>query len=42
MKKTVKRTICSLLALLLVCGFAAGGGTKSVDPKTFKYDEMVD
>ena len=30
MKKTVKRTICSLLALLLVCGLAACGGTKSV------------
>ena len=27
MKKTVKRTICSLLALLLVCGLAACGGS---------------
>jgi hypothetical protein len=42
MKKTVKRVICSLLALLLVCGLAACGGTKSVDPKTCTYDEMVD
>ena len=29
MKKTVKRTICSLLALLLVCGLAARGRPKS-------------
>ena len=36
MKKTVKRTICSLLALLLVCGLAAGGGTKSGVPKKIK------
>ena len=33
MKKTVKRITCLLLALLLVCGLAACGGTKSVDPK---------
>ena len=41
MKKTVKRTICSLLALLLVCGLAAGGGTKIGGPKTCNKDEMV-
>ena len=33
MKKTVKRTICSLLALLLVCGLGGSGGPNSVVPK---------
>lgn len=36
-----KHIICSLLALALVLGLTACGGSKSVDPKTCTYDEMV-
>ena len=41
MKRTAKRTICAVLALLLTLSLAACGGAKSVDPKTCTYDEMV-
>ena len=36
MKKTVKRTICSLLALLLVCGLGARRGPNNRGPKKIK------
>ena len=42
MKCAAKRTFCALLSLVLVCGLAACGGAKAVDPKTCTYDEMVD
>ncbi len=41
MKTAAKRTLCTLLALLLALSLAACGGAKSVDPKTCTYDEMV-
>ena len=41
MKKAAKRTLCTLLAILLTLGLAACGGSKTVDPKTCTYDEMV-
>ena len=34
MKKAAKRTLCTLLAILLTLGLAACGGSKTVDPKT--------
>lgn len=42
MKKTAKRTLCALLALVLTLSLAACGGAKAVDPSTCTYDEMVD
>ena len=44
MKKTVKRVICSLLALLLVCGLAACGGTNDAPPLYAAYhvEKMVE
>ena len=42
MKYAAKRTLCALLALVLVCGPAACGGAKAVDPETCTYDEMVE
>ena len=42
MKKAAKRTPCTFLAILLTLGLAACGGSKTVDPKTCTYDEMVD
>lgn len=42
MKKAAKRTLCTFLAILLTLGLAACGGSKTVDPKTCTYDEMVD
>ena len=42
MKYAAKRTLCALLALVLVCGLTACGGAKAVDPETCTYDEMVE
>lgn len=41
--KTLKKSLCALLALLLVLSLAAcgGGSAKPVDPSTCTYDEMV-
>lgn len=36
-----KHIICALLALAFVLGLTACGSSKSVDPKTCTYDEMV-
>ena len=38
----MKKFVTMLLALVMVLSLAACGGTKSVDPKTCTYDEMVD
>ena len=42
MKKAAKRTLCTLLAILLTLGLAACGGVKAVDPAACTYDEMVE
>lgn len=39
--KTLKKSLCALLSLLLAASLAACGGAKSVDPSTCTYDEMV-
>lgn len=42
MRKLAKRILCAALALLLLCGMTAcGGSVKPVDPATCTYDEMV-
>ena len=42
MKYAANRTLCALLALVLLCGLTACGGAKAVDPETCTYDEMVE